>query len=489
MAALFLGLGIVLLGLYVCRKYYALRARLPPGPVGIPLIGNLHQAPSKYPWRTYAEWRKKYGPVFSLKYGPTTLVVIGTHEVAHQLLEKRSNIYSSRPRACMVHECISKGYRTLNLPYGQRWRVHHRLQASLLNIRMSQLYRDLQDLESKQLVFDFLTHTDFAERFHRYSASLIFGLAYGRRTPRGDEPEVQTVDKIMHVLNNALLKTWIVDIYPVLNNLPELFAPWKRYADRMHEFEREFFTDILDDAESKHTWNWAKQVHTVKESKNLSRVEIAYIIGVLFEAGSDTTTMVLEVFVLAAVLHPEAVQKAQEELDRVVGTDRLPCFSDAENLPYVNAFIKEVIRWRPIIPGGVPHAVTEDDEYRGHHIPKNAVIMVNLWGMCMDPDVYEDPERFRPYRWIENPDLPLAAFGFGRRKCIGEGTFLFTSSTLLIILAHHFLSFTKFELMPLSFACRPTRRKQQPLNQHIQASLGIRHRTRVLRARRAKIQA
>lgn len=415
-------LAIVLVSLLTVSsyRYYAFRRRLPPGPVGLPLIGNLHQAPSIYPWRTYASWRAKYGPLFSLQYGPTTLIVINSHRVAHDLLEKRSAIYSSRPRATMVHECISKGYRTLNLPYGLQWRTHHRLQAALLNIRMSALYRDVQDLESKQLVKEFLTRDDFAKRFHRYSSSLIFALAYGQRAPRGDEPEIQAVDTIMHRLNDALLQTWIVDIYPMLNNLPKFLAPWKRLADRMHAFEEEFFTATLASAEAKSgSWNWAKQIRTVKESASLSRTELAYVVGVLYEAGSDTTTMVLEVFVLAAVLHPDAVRKAQDELDRVVGPGRLPDFSDLENLPYVNAFVKEVIRWRPIIPGGVPHAVTEEDEYIGYRIPKGATVLVNVWAMCMDETVYEDPERFWPERWMEHPDLPLAAFGFGRRKCIG----------------------------------------------------------------------
>ncbi|PGH23598.1 hypothetical protein AJ80_02379 [Polytolypa hystricis UAMH7299] len=430
-----LSLIVLLPILFYYYREHKLRKRLPPGPPPLPFIGNLHQAPSKYPWRTYTEWHRQYGPIFSLQYGPSTLIMLGNNAVTRDLLDKRSNIYSSRPRLMMVGECISKGFRTLLLPYGVRWRVHHRLQASFLNIQMSARYRELQDLESKQVVYEFLTRNDFAKVFHRYSASLIFSLAYGRRAVTGEEEEVKVVDHIMLALNKAFLDTWIVDIFPALNELPKFLAPWKWKADKMHQFEDKFFTGIMAEAENKKPWNWAKQAHEIKESTSLSRTELAYVLGVTYEAGSDTTTMALECFLLAAVLYPGAVCKAQEELDTVVGPERLPSFEDLDKLPYLQAFIREVHRWRHIIPGGVPHAVTEDDEYMGYYIPKGATVFGCHWAINMDPETYKEPERFDPDRWIENPNLPFSAFGFGRRVCpgqhVGQNSLLINISRIL----------------------------------------------------------
>lgn len=416
----FLPLGVLICATWFVYKQYNLKRRLPPGPPGLPLIGNLHQAPSIYPWRTYSEWHKKYGPIFSLQYGPRTIIMLGTHQVAHELLDKKSNIYSSRPRLVMTGECISKGLRTLLLPYGFRWRAHHRLQASVLNVQMVQKYQAVQDLESKHLLVDLLARNDFAECFHRYSASVIFSLAYGRRTPTGHEPEVKTVDHIMQRLNKAFLETWVVDIFPFLNILPTFIAPWKRRAEKMHNFERSFFTGLLESSEHKSSWNWSKQMRNVKESQTLSKTELAYVLGVTYEAGSDTTSMALEVFVLAAVLHPDAVHKAQEELDRVVGPSRLPHFGDLDRLSYIQAFVKEVHRWRPIIPGGVPHATSDEDEYLGYHIPKGATVFANHWAISMDSNTYHNPDAFNPDRWIDDPSLPFSPFGFGRRICVGK---------------------------------------------------------------------
>ncbi|KAF2219786.1 cytochrome P450 [Elsinoe ampelina] len=415
----FLG-GTSVLLLFITYRYYAFRRRLPPGPKGLPIVGNLLEMPKSHPWLTHTELHKKYGPIFSMRYGLSTVIYLGTHEVARDLLEKRSNIYSSRPRMTMVGECISQGNRSLILPYGEQWRGYRRLQGAFLSPRMSNTYRELQDLESKQLISEFLTKDDFFKRFHRYSSSLTFALAYGKRMPTGQEEEVKGVEKIMDSLNTAFITNWIVDSLPFLNELPRFVRPWQKLADFLGDEERDFFNSIRAPAASRKGYNWCKDILTMKEHKALTDTQLSYVIGNTYEAGSDTTTMTLQVFTLAAVLHPEKVKILQEEIDRVTGRDRLPSFDDVDQMPYLLAFIKEVHRWRPVLPGGVPHAVTADDVYLGYHIPKGATIVPGHWAISMDEEMYPNPDEFRPERFIEDPDLPYSQFGYGRRKCIGQ---------------------------------------------------------------------
>lgn len=85
------------------------------------------------------------------------------------------------------------------------------------------------------------------------------------------------------------------------------------------------------------------------------------------------------------VLHPGVQQKAWEEIDRVVGGDRLPTLNDRENLPYVEAVLKEVFRWHPLVPMGLPHLVTQDDVFEGYLIPKGAIIIPNIWFVPLLP--------------------------------------------------------------------------------------------------------
>ena len=157
------------------------------------------------------------------------------------------------------------------------------------------------------------------------------------------------------------------------------------------------------------------------------------------------TVSALGSFFLAMVLNPDVQRKAQRELDQVVGPHRLPDFADQPSLPYVDAIVKETLRWHPVLPLGIPHRTVADDELEGYFVPKGTVVLCNVWCVavswsmllgvraqrsaaglrraCMrDPTAYEDPEEFRPERFIRDGKLdpsvrdPSAfVFGFGRR--------------------------------------------------------------------------
>lgn len=116
----------------------------------------------------------------------------------------------------------------------------------------------------------------------------------------------------------------------------------------------------------------------LQKEEQLSDDQMAYIGGSLLQAGAETTSGILVGFVLAMVAYPEAAKAAQEELDRVCG-DRLPDLNDVPDLPYIRAVIKETFRWLPGVPLGTPHAATEDNEYMGYRIPKDATIITNVW--------------------------------------------------------------------------------------------------------------
>ena len=349
--------------------------------------------------------------------------MLNNHTTARDLLDKRSNIYSSRPNLVMGNECVSKGNRSLLMPYGPQYRIHRRIHVGLLQPKMSQQYVRLQDLESRQLMFELLSinEDDWMDRFHRYSTSLVFGLAYGKRMPRGDEEEVKNVEQLMvNFLSSARVGTWIVDAMPILNKLPKFLAPWKKIGDEYHDFESKYYMRNLDEAQKSNRWNWAKQATSMKETDDMSTKELSYAVGILYEAGSDTTTMALETFVMAALTYPDLIKEAQKQLDDAVG-DSFPTFEDRERLACVEALAKETLRWRPVSAGGIPHAVTQDDEYMGYHIPSGATVIANHWAIDLDEEVYgQDAHEFRHSRFLENPDLPLASWGNGRRVCLGQ---------------------------------------------------------------------
>ena len=395
--------------------------RLPPGPRPLPILGNLHQAPRKNSWLEFKKWHEQYGPIVSFKLGQQVYVLLGTHKAARDLLDKRSSIYSTRPRSIVAGECVTKGLGTVFLPYGARWKTHHQIQGEFLNQYMTKQYSVLQDVETRQVVYDLIHTNDFDSSFHRMAASLVFALAYGKRFPDGDEDEIREVTDLMKSLIDKMTPgKWMVDVFPVLNHLPRILAPWKRIGDEMHHRESKLFIENTTKAQKTPNWNWSKHAMGLKKINKLSATELGYIIGILYQAGSDTTSVTLCDVVVACLLHPDAVRKAQEELDSVIGQDRLPEIDDMANIPYTIGFLQEVMRLRPITPVGMPHATTQDDEYMGYHIPKGATVMPNYWTMAADEDVFDDPGSFMPERWIKNPKLPFINFGFGRRVCTGR---------------------------------------------------------------------
>ena len=91
------------------------------------------------------------------------------------------------------------------------------------------------------------------------------------------------------------------------------------------------------------------------------------------------TVSAIQTFFLAMAANPHVLAKAQVELDAVVGPHRLPEFEDMKSLPYICAIVKELLRWRVVVPLGVPHRSLEDDEYRGYFIPKGSLLVANIW--------------------------------------------------------------------------------------------------------------
>ena len=164
-------------------------------------------------------------------------------------------------------------------------------------------------------------------------------------------------------------------------------------------------------------------------------------------AGSETTSTTLMWWTLAMVAFPQVQRRAQAELDNVVGRIRLPTFADAPRLPYVRAVIKEVLRWRPPLPLGVPHKAAEGDWYDGMFIPKGASCVANIWLCNHDHAIFgDDADEFRPERHLDNKGElvqgPIetnqeghASFGFGRRICVGkhlanDSLFIYTARIL-----------------------------------------------------------
>lgn len=281
-------------------------------------------------------------------------------------------------------------------------------------------------------------------------------MAYGYTTET-QEPDklVDLTDKMMTEFSLASVPmTWAVDIIPALQYIPENFpgATFKRTARKWRKsieataYIPYRFVQRQMAALTHRPSYVSKLVQQLKDKENgkLAHEDEQAIIwsaASLYGAAADTTVITLTAFTLAMIKFPHVQRKAQEEIDRVVGTDRLPNLDDRVKLPYINALVKEASRWWPIAPMGFPHTATEDIEFNGMHIPKGAFLLPAVWWFLHDPDVHADPEEFDPSRFLEprnEPDPTTEAFGYGRRICPGR---FFADTSLYLNIAQSLAAF------------------------------------------------
>ncbi|KAJ7149143.1 cytochrome P450 [Mycena filopes] len=421
----------------VLRKAGSREAGLPPGPPTTFILGNLHQLPTKFAHYKFSEWAKVYGGIYSLKLGSGTAIVLTDPAVVKELMDKRSATTSDRP-ALHLAEVVTRGLNLVLAHYTEDWKMLRNAAQAILTPQASARHLHIQQAEAIQLVHDLLcTPESFYTHLQRYSNSVILSVLYGKRSPRFETPETTTFFKVEHEWVTLLEAgaTPPLDYFPFLKYVPERWAKWKRDCKYVRAVQREMYFRLLDDTRARvqsgnGNGSYVEQLIERQEALGLDHERMGYLPGVLIETGSETTSAYLQTLVLALVAYPDAQRKAHEEMDRVVGEDRMPTLDDLEHMPYIRAMILETHRFRPVTPLGIPHATLAAEEYRGYIIPKGSTIFINAWGIFHDPDLYDDPENFIPDRYVLNPngtkpgvdgsDLrPNFVFGAGRRFCPG----------------------------------------------------------------------
>jgi cytochrome P450 len=250
-----------------------------------------------------------------------------------------------------------------------------------------------------------------------------------------NDPLVDMADRTMEQFSEATIPgRWLVDMFPLLEYLPEWMPGgafkktariWREDLVETVRVPYEFVKRRVDSGQDGESFV-AKSIQQSMQEGSLSPLDeqaIKWTSTSMYLAGSDTSVYTMEAFFLAMSMFPDVQKKAQEEIDRVVGTSVLPGFTDRNNLPYINALVLEAQRWHPILPMGFPHVAEQEDEIEGYRIPKGAMLLPAVWWFTRDPAVYHNAEQFKPERYktpYNEPSPNEFTFGFGRRICPGR---------------------------------------------------------------------
>ncbi|KAJ6451319.1 cytochrome P450 [Mycena sanguinolenta] len=441
---------------------YSLRRRktppLPPGPWGLPIVGNIFDLRATSSWLKFAELGEVWaGEISSLTVFGQTMIIVNSVKIAEDLLETRGVNFSDRPLMPMAGKLIGFENVLSMSQYGDRVKQERKLFYQLFGTSTSIItqFGPLLTSEVHQCLQNILGKPEYAlDQIWRMTGAFTLRIAYGYHI----DPEPQQ-DVFLEMFNTCAVNfslattpgAFLVDIIPALRYWPEWLP-----GGGFHTIAKQWSRQLHRTADTSYEY--------VKEQMAAGNVEPSFTANLLEEgfheeylmkwaalsiqaAGADTTAAQIKAFFLAMSLYPEVQAAAQNEIDTVVGTDRLPDTSDRERLPYVNALCKEVLRYHVSVPTGVPHRTREDFVYEGEGatpmlIPKDSLVIANIWfvlglvwrresqlcsrKMTHDPMIYANPMVFDPTRFIETaakvaePDPTRISFGFGRRICPGK---------------------------------------------------------------------
>lgn len=428
--------GLAFLVLYLVVPRFRSKGPLPPGPRGLPVIGNALDMPKDYEWEHWAKHKDLYGPISSVNALGTRVIIINDLQIAIDLLETRSSIYSNRPVFPFAGEMIGWNRQMILSQYGDRFHLMRKYVKAYLGTKSAiEPYKDMQEVEVKYFlarILDDPSSTSVIDNIRRSIGSISLKLSHGY-TVNTKEPDtlVELVENAAKEFYTATLPgEWLIDNIPLMRYLPEWWPGqhFKKVGAKFREHNFEQVNRPVDFVKRQMAAGEEMPSFTSKMLREgLNEYEedvVKWTANSLYGGSTDTTTAALTTFVLAMVQNPEVQKRAQQELDTVIGHGRLPTMDDRSRLPYMEALLLEVLRYHPIGPMGIPHCVLEDDYYNGMYIPKDSVVLANLWLFGHDPEVYPEPFKFDPERFYntDNPQMDPQTFvyGFGRRACPGR---------------------------------------------------------------------
>ncbi|GJN00437.1 hypothetical protein PR202_ga17619 [Eleusine coracana subsp. coracana] len=388
------------------------RRNLPPGPRPLPLVGSLLSL-GALPHRSLARLAERHGPVMALRLGTVTTVVASSADAARDFLKRHDAAFSARaaPDGAHVfaHYAHSMGWLPATSP---RWRALRKVcSGELFAPHRLDTQQALRQEKVRQLVshVDRLARAGEPVRVGRLAFATALNIA--RLDVQGLRRRIEGLFRRLHGMIDDLIEHRL------------------RERDADGEPTKKNFLDVLLDYRS------------VEDGRGFERQTI---LSDLFSAGTDTSSATVEWAMAELLLNPSSMARARDELDQVVGSKPAIEESDIGQLKYLQTIVKETFRLHPPAPFLLPHLAETTTQVRGYTVPKGARVLVNAWALGHDAEVWPEPEKFVPERFLEKEvdfrgrDFELLPFGSGRRMCPGMPLAVRMVHLMLASLLHRF---------------------------------------------------
>ncbi|KZW01466.1 cytochrome P450, partial [Exidia glandulosa HHB12029] len=428
----------------------------PPGPPPSLLLGNVSDVPTSKEAEGFAKLGAKYGPLVHLRLLHKHMIIINSLDVAEDLLERRGAIYSDRPPFTMLGDLMGWNWAPTFMPYGPLWRAHRRVfQSRIGTTSLSPHLRAVQQYANVKLLQGLLeTPEDFMQHTHCSAAAGLLMMSFGIDIEKDNSLLKLNEAGVDSIVEAGVPGRYAVDAWSALKHVPIWMpgAGFKRQARAWRDLATRVLEEPFAHTRSAMASTTSPSLKSSRDPQerhlqecnllSLSSARSPYIV-----AGVDTVKSYVNAGILALVLDQEIQRRMHAEIVGAIGSDKLPTAEDREVLPLVEAFVREVYRFYPPVPLGIPHSLMQDDVYKGYLIPMGSTIVANIWAMLRDPAVYSEPHLFNPNRFLTDgghlsttvPDPRTAVFGFGRRTCPGR---LYGDEALWLALATIVACFT-----------------------------------------------
>ncbi|PIA26907.1 hypothetical protein AQUCO_08600056v1, partial [Aquilegia coerulea] len=414
--------------------------QLPPGPFPFPIVGSLFKLGTE-PHKSLAELSKIYGPLMALKLGNVTTIVVSSPTMAKEVLQKNDKAFSSRTIPEAVRVLDNHKHSMIWLPASSKWR-------SLRKVSSSQLFTT-QRLESnqglrKKKVEELLSYVGencknkcavgIGQVAFSTILNLISNTVFSMDLTHLDSNYAQEFKSLVSIIMEEGARPNFVDYFPILRSIDP-----QRIKYRMEGHARkldEFFDGIIKQRlESRKLSKSPRSScsdfldaildYKQEDGFQLSDPDIRAMLRDIFAAGTDTTSSTVEWAMTELLRNPEKMTKAQSELNEMIDENKPIDEADIVRLPYLQAVVKETFRMHPPVPLLIPHKAESRVELCGYIVPKNTQVLINVWTMGRDPNIWENPTVFEPERFLKSnmdfkgQDFELIPFGAGRRICPG----------------------------------------------------------------------
>ncbi|XP_065878611.1 flavonoid 3'-monooxygenase-like [Euphorbia lathyris] len=438
---------------------------LPPGPRPWPILGNLpHLGPK--PHQSIAALARTYGPLMHLRMGFVDVVVAASSSVATQFLKVHDANFSSRPPNSGAKH-VAYNYQDLVFaPYGPRWRMLRKISSvHLFSAKALDDFRHVRQHEVGILIRALVScgperAVNLGQLLNLCATNALGRVMIGRRVfgdgSGGGDPKADEFKSMVVELMTLAGVFNIGDFIPSLEwlDLQGVAAKMKKLHKRFDGFLSEIVEEHKVMRRGTHK-DMLTTLISLKEEEaddgeggKITDTEIKALLLNMFTAGTDTTSSTVEWAIAELIRHPKILTQLRRELDTIVGPGRLVTELDISKLTYLQAIVKETFRLHPSTPLSLPRMAAESCEINGYHIPKGSTLLVNVWAIARDPDVWNEPLEFQPERFLaggERPnadlkgtDFEVIPFGAGRRICAGMNLGLVMVHMLIASLVHGF---------------------------------------------------